>query len=640
MAAQTEEFMGRILHWIMVMLVTLLLGRTPVAAIHEGVLADLKVLKSADQLVVCASLDPPVSMVELRIWSDRNRSISTIREISPHNPDPVLSEKRNHGLDGNIWYPVVDLELERDMEAVARFSLETAGSVGVINGPFFNEATPLEPELQIPACQLHFWENSFFLSSKLDRLADFFLRIRIPTPGGTLKRTFRLLSEDWSGVVALVHSDGDETRVLSEVRIQAEPFRPKPFASGDQLDPGRLRAGLAAAVDFTLRSQIKDPVHPARGGLFLFYDLDARIYRSSHWVWGWGPSVSLLLQAPDFAPGLDRRRLEKASLEIGEAALRFRLHDPGSPVDGVTISRWDRGLEWERGYVGAVTPADALFLAGWAWVPLYERTGDPKFLQAAARQCEATESLLDRWKIVPHSYYFELGRWSDWVIDETGFGVEGYDAMYRVTGDQRFRRGGRTYVNRHLEVFEREDGLWNRQYQFETGEVTPTHHMTRGLGWVLEGLLAANRLLPDEGYLEKAERLAKSVMTYQRPDGAWTWRCDRPVEEVGYSEKGTALWSYLLYRLYSATGRSSYLESARRALIWCQENLYAGPDREAYGSIVGCSPQSGVGYRRWFRVSCTYTSAFFGLACLEELKLAAGKQVGRTQSGAQPNVGH
>ena len=54
---------------------------------------------------------------------------------------------------------------------------------------------------------------------------------------------------------------------------------------------------------------------------------------------------------------------------------------------------------------------------------------------------------------------------------------------------------------------------------------------------------------------------------------------------------------------------------------------YDGPDPDAHGSLVGCSPQSGVGYRKWFHVSCVYASAFFGLAVLEELKLGQSEAI-------------
>jgi hypothetical protein len=66
------------------------------------------------------------------------------------------------------------------------------------------------------------------------------------------------------------------------------------------------------------------------------------------------------------------------------------------------------------------------------------------------------------------------------------------------------------------------------------------------------------------------------------------------------------------------------LAAARKALQWLIDNQYIGPDPDGFGSVIGCSPHSGVVYRNWFNLSCTYTSGFFGLAALEELKLASG----------------
>jgi hypothetical protein len=94
------------------------------------------------------------------------------------------------------------------------------------------------------------------------------------------------------------------------------------------------------------------------------------------------------------------------------------------------------------------------------------------------------------------------------------------------------------------------------------------------------------------------------------------------VSEVGFDDKGTPLWCYLFYRLYSATGDPKHLDAARKALTWCIQNQYIGPDPDAHGGVVGVNPQSAVSFRPWFRVSCAYTSGFFGLAVLEELKLA------------------
>ena len=72
------------------------------------------------------------------------------------------------------------------------------------------------------------------------------------------------------------------------------------------------------------------------------------------------------------------------------------------------------------------------------------------------------------------------------------------------------------------------------------------------------------------------------------------------------------------------TGEAKYLAAARKAVSWCIENQYVGPEPEAHSSIVGITEHSavGAGHRPWFPVSCVYTSGFFALAVMEELELA------------------
>ena len=78
---------------------------------------------------------------------------------------------------------------------------------------------------------------------------------------------------------------------------------------------------------------------------------------------------------------------------------------------------------------------------------------------------------------------------------------------------------------------------------------------------------------------------------------------------MGIGEEGTARWSLLLYVTHTAAHDKQYLAPARRALGWCLDNQYAGPDPQARGSLPGSNP------------SCAYASGFFGLTVLEELKL-------------------
>jgi rhamnogalacturonyl hydrolase YesR len=274
------------------------------------------------------------------------------------------------------------------------------------------------------------------------------------------------------------------------------------------------------------------------------------------------------------------------------------------------------------GHEYAITPCDAGFLAAWSWVRLDEATGDPKWRRACDELVEALDRLMRAHPVPPQNYFPDYGRWDNRVIDEAGFGVELFAELHRVSGDARMRELGRRYMDQHRRALERPDGLWDRVHFFDGRANRPTLYMTRGLGWPMEGLLAAHRLLPEGGlYLDLAEKMSAPILAAQHPEGWWAHRFDQPAEVWGVGTKGTALWSWLLYQLHRQTGDPRHLAAARRALGWLLDHQEFGDDPRARGGLVSVSPHSAVGPRPWFRVSSTYGTAFFGLALLEELRL-------------------
>lgn len=144
--------------------------------------------------------------------------------------------------------------------------------------------------------------------------------------------------------------------------------------------------------------------------------------------------------------------------------------------------------------------------------------------------------------------------------------------------------------------------------------------MTRGLGWAMEGLLAAYELTHRREYLIKAQRMADQLVANQHPSGCWAFEMNRTPQESGYDDKGTPLWSFLLYRLYSHTGQEEHLAAARSALKYCIENQIIDAEEECIGSIAASSPHSGIVYRPWFEISCLYATSFLALAVMEELR--------------------
>lgn len=571
------------------------------------------------QLDVSLNLPLQIKQVELRFRSARNRVMSKITDISPGHPRPdkVLPSPRP---DKEVWYPVVDLELNPDMTGQLRW--QKSPGVIAINHHFHEQTQVGSLETTVPAAMLESWENNVYCEPAV-ALEDFYLRATVPVVDGNVRYAVRTLTTAWTGVVTMVDpSSGREIELSRHEGGAPAPAVPR----ATELTKAALEQSLLDSVNYLVRSQNRNPASPTRGGLHLFYDLDAQTYRSSYWIWGAGPAVSALLEAdkiPAISGHFGARQLAGIADEIGRSGLGLRIMDPAHPAYGIPISRWRRAIELPYGFEQCAAPSDALFLAGWAWIPLYQTTGNPAYLQAARLLADSTARLMREYELIPQDYYVDRREWSEHTIDESGFGVEGLRALYQATGENRYQQQADAYMRMHLAKLSRPDGLWERGWHRRTG-VMPTIRMTRGLGWAMEGLLAAHEAVPEGGYLEPARRLAEQMMQYQRTDGSWVFIADGTVEQHGLSEKGTALWALLFYRLYHATGEARHLASARQALGWCLVNQYRGPDPQAHGGIVGQTEHSavGAGHRAFFPVTCAYTTAFFALATIEEMKLA------------------
>jgi hypothetical protein len=528
----------------------------------------------------------------------------------------------------DIWFPVVDVKLEAGLEAVAIF--QNRNAVYCVNGMRFRELKPHGGQIEIHPEQLEYWENSILIEPS-SQLETFYLRRRFSVQTPEFNHVFTLLSNDWTGTVSIFGIQPAGLELLSTLSVD-EKYTAVPKSHPAGLTRETLLDSLKASVNFTLRCQNTNPNSPFQGGLYLFYDLDAGVYRTPHWIWNWGPSIRLLLDAaqiPECSSRFGRELLVKTAASIGATSLRYQIDDVSHPANGLVTSRWKPHSRHPYGYYENINSSDANFLAGWGWTALYEATGRVEFLQSAIKLAENTDRLMTQYDIIPQDYLPDLGLWSDlslkWTVhtlNESGFGVEGFAELFRVTGEERFRIMGQKYIEQHLTCFQREDGLWERLWNRLENRALPCDYGTRGQAWPMEGILAAYRLSHDRKYLRIAEQMAGHFLKWQYPEGCWAFIFNRPLNEVGADEKGTPIWSYLLYQLYRHTQNPGYLKAARQALHWCVQNQYQSPDPEAVGGLVGCNPHSGVVYRPWFHTCCSYTSAFLGLATLEEIKLA------------------
>jgi rhamnogalacturonyl hydrolase YesR len=584
--------------------------------------------QDASGITLHVSLTTNVQDVKIQIRSDRNTRITKITDISAEHPEPqtVLPTPIPNK---QIWYPVVDIVRNPGMKG--HIILDSMATISAWNQHFFKKSENNKKKINLEADRLEDWENSLYIEPRARQINDFYIQQIVQPLNGTLNYHFTPLSEEWKGTITIRFKENGVAKTINHKINWSKVLSKNWEFTNSNLSQKNLKLALSKSIDYLLRSQNKNKSSLTYGGLNLFYDLDAQSYRSNHWIWGSGPAVKVLLNARKIN-GLHlsttNSGLLKAAEKIGQSAINTRIMDPNHAMYGVPLSRWRRDIILpDFGYQQCYSTSDANFFSGWAWIPLYTETGNKAYLEAAKLLAETTDRLMTHYGLIPQDYYIDEKKFSEHTIDESGFGTEGLANLFVATNDQKYFKMTEQYIQEHLKKLSRADGLWERGWHQKTG-VQPTIKMTRGLGWAMEGLLAAHRNNPRGPYLSLAKKMADRMFTWQKPDGHWNFITDESVEKVGISEKGTALWSYLLYQLYAATGDKKYVAMARKSLTWCINNQYQGPDRQAYGGIVGKTIHSAVGaaFRPWFPITCAYTSAFFSLAIMEELNLTKNEK--------------
>jgi hypothetical protein len=576
------------------------------------------------------------------IESNRNKNISTFNKQSPDDPNFVRKRESEKQSNQEMWFPIIDIEIDNSTYLKAYFKNVHKDDYYCFNGNFNPLRKSLSSELILKKSLLH-WENSIYvhsLSSSLPTLDSLLICKKIPVRASgnrnIIDHKLRLLSRDWTGKVSILFNNN---------KISSQTFFEKTIAKTEQektsLERETVIQSLKSTIRFLLNSRDINPYSPTYGGMYLLYDLDSRSYRRPDWVWSWGTTIRLLIEAteiPEISEEFGSEKLLKTAREIAETALRLQITENKHPAYGLFKTYISPRFHYtECGFGTYSGPADSYFLVGYGLLPLYEKINDERYLKSSKICLEQTARILQRNSVIEQDYVLTTNKWKDWTMDESGFGMLAFHKYYNITNDESIKYLGKEYFNGLQKVFQREDGLWDRAWfrnnsdreddgwkaseQIGIPELMPLRYNTRGLAWAMIGLLAADELFPNENYLETAEKMSEHLKNYQHNNGSWSYNFNESKDDKGISEKGTGIWSFLFYNLYLKTRKREDLMSAQRALLWCMENQYFGDDIHARGGIVGITPASGIIYRKYYPIICTYTMSFFGLALLEELKI-------------------
>jgi len=587
----------------------------------------IQVTKKGRSIAFHLPLPDNIPVVEIRFFSNANQYIFEYDDVSPHAPKVDNDQTRG------VWmasfdagtearkqssreqrFPVVDLVLTPDMEAVIEMNLTEPGEYS------FNDfgTKPVTKEIRIPDEQIEHWGNSLILDPKSNSIKEFYLAATVKCIDSNVNFEFDTLRDDWNGSISI--HDAETKQLIASTSVVSEIKLPK-ISPGSGVSRERMIESFSWATKYILDCQNTNPDSDVYGGEFLLYDLSAKTRLRPDWSWSWGPSAKMLLNASRIQgvdAGLSSRQLLRRAIDLGYASLRQQILDPSHPAYGV--------LRTSRRVASTV---DTLFLVGWGWVPLYEATGEYRFLEAGKKVADKAKWLLDEYEdvMMPQYYVFKEKTWSHLMSFESSMGLPGLAALYRTTGEEIYRDTLVRLADMLIRVFERDDGLWKVFYYEEKGKATAVNYWTKALGYCVDGLIEAHKAAPDQGYLKKALRITEHVLKAQAADGSWAVRFDRSAKYVGTCDKSTALWAGLMIRQYKMTGNKAYLASGIKAIEWCMDHQYFGDDPVARGALVARNWASGINFRHWWDVVVTYSVSFFGDALAEVLSLDKWKTV-------------
>lgn len=566
-------------------------------------------------------LDVKLSEVEVRLFSNANNYIFEYDDESPHAP------KVEHEQTKAVWmadfdeataarkksskeqrFPVVDIMLKPDMEAVIEMDLKESGIYD------FNEhgSNAITEEIRIPNDQLDHWGNSMILDPKSNSIKRFYIVSKADVVDSKISFDFEILRDDWSGFISVHSADTKELLASSEVSWE---LNLSVVSTGSGVSRQRMIESLSWATKFLLNSENKNSNNKAFGGEYLLYDLSARTRLRPFWSWAWGPSAKMMLEASAIEgvdAGVSSERLKQRAIDLMQLTLDLQVLDPSSPAYGIIQTS-----------AHEASTVDSLFLAGWGWMPLYKETKDSRYIEAGRRLADAANRLMDDHKDVwiPQAYVFDNKKWKDIMSFESSMGLPGLSALYLATGDEYFKKTTIRLADLLIRAFENEEGLWGVFFYKNTMKASKVNYWTKAFGYIVDGLIEAHRTAPEQGYLKKALVITERVLETQANDGSLSVRFDRSPEFVGVGDKATALWAALFLRLYKITGDKRFYTAGMKAIEWCMDHQYFGDDAAARGGIVGRSWPSGINFRHWFDVVVTYTVSFFGNAVLEALSL-------------------
>lgn len=381
-----------------------------------------------------------------------------------------------------------------------------------------------------------------------------------------------------------------ENFILSRQRIEVVPCKAMTLTKISVQDERRYMEALLA---FIRQSQIPEGYRYA-GFYHAGFSKKSAMWVLPSWIW-----TNAALARTFLVCGAEREAVALADL-----FLQYQRPEGG----------WIVRFDYRGDRVSQVmAPNDSSYIADNCLLPVYERTGEPKYL-AAAEACARwiMASGMEGLSLPKTGYYEDTGEWEASVnIVDVGFTAALFCNLYRLTGNELYRDYAARFVADYVRLFYRGRGRLATSIDIRKGTQNTNGLFARGHAWALEGLIPYYEMTGDAEVRRCISEIVAFLVEEQSRTGGWRYNLARGVTGrfSGYDCKGIPVIAEALLRWNRIEPGPEVEDAVKRAVEWCRRHSYADGTSGAAG-VFSYDFEGSVVYDHYSSTAFTYANAY------------------------------
>lgn len=260
-----------------------------------------------------------------------------------------------------------------------------------------------------------------------------------------------------------------------------------------------------------------------------------------------------------------------------------------------------------EGAVPVLAPNDSAYIANNAFVELYLRTTDEKYLEVAIKCANWIMHSTRDDGMIYVGYDTKRRHWQKkHNIVDVGFTAGLFARLYEITEENKYLDFLKRFTTKYIELFYIKD-----KHGFATSIDEDDRQMGgmfgRGQAWALEGLIPANRVLDDSNVECIINDTVEMLLNKQNKAGGWAYNIARPL--MGIDCKATSVIACSLMNWYFAGHKDERLKiSAQKALSWCV--AHTAKDGMHAGGIFSYTTEGAIVHHMYTNTAFVYGSAY------------------------------